>query len=888
MNRKGILFALLVVSAFATVISFYLNYHFSSLLLADQAERKDGQRDTQVVASKLDVFLENQQRLVATVAGLPKLQQYLLTPSRELEQEGRRLLDLVCRTQQASICYAMNPEGTVVIHNTEIGPVPLKGKNYAFRPYFQNALIRNSEIYAAYGVTTRKRGIYFSRLMNEDPDEALGVMVIKLSAERIDDELRKEQRNLMLVDSRGVVFAATNNDWILKSLWPLTEAQQKQVLSTRQFGDTRIESLGFEKVDDEGRIKVGDRHFVLEKAPLENLSDWQVFNLREGEPVAQYEQIKEYSGLLGPVFALLTIILGALYIRVSRHLRREEEDERKRVKTEARLYQLGDISNEGILIHSRGKIVDINAVVERMFGYSREDLLKMEVWDLLAPESIAVGFHNVHTGLELPYEVQALRKDGREFPMEVFAKNSDLDGEPVRVACLRDITEFKQQEATIRYQAQFDLLTDLPNKQLLTDRVKRAIEHAEENNTQVAVLYIDLDDFKKINDGMGHDAGDQLLIAAAQRLLSVTRIGDTLARYGADEFVMLLDEVESQSEVSRLAQKVLQELEHEFELEEHCFYISGSIGIAVFPEDGTDEVSLLQHADIAMHRCKVENNGNSYGFYQSSMNEDVAGRVAMERCLRGAMQKQELYLNYQPIFGTDDRRLLGAEVLVRWRSEELGFVGPDNFIPLAEQTGLIVEIGHWILRTACEQGRQWLDRGLDDFYLAVNISPRQLRHQDFPLLLKSVLEETGFPAQALVLELTEGLLVKKDSGTAQVLNDLKALGVMLSMDDFGTGYSSLAYLKMFPFDVIKIDRSFVRDLVVDTSDQQLIVAAIEMAKALGLKVVAEGVETAQQLHFLRDAGCYSVQGYYLSKPIDPILFSERILAPALDQPLSLL
>lgn len=888
MNRKGILFALTVVGAFATIISIYLHYHYSTLLLEDQAERKEGQRDAQVVASKLDVFLENQQRLVNTVAGLPNLQQYMREPSRELETEGRHLLDLVCRTQQASICYALDPEGTVVIHNSEIGPIPLKGKNYAFRPYFQNALIRNREIYAAYGVTTRKRGVYFSRLMAEDPDEALGVMVIKLSADRIDEELRKEQRNLMLVDSRGVVFAATNSDWILKSLWPLTESQQKQILSTRQFGDTRIESLGFEKVDDEGRVKIADRHFVLEKAPLDHLNGWQVFYLREGEPVAQYALIKQYSGILGPVSLLLTVLLLTQYLRVRRSLKREADDERKRVKTEARLYQLGDISNEGILIHSRGKIVDINAVVERMFGYSRAELANMEVWDLLAPESIAVGFHNVHTGLELPYEVQALRKDGREFPMEVFAKNSELEGEPVRVACLRDITEFKQQEATIRYQAQFDLLTDLPNKQLLTERLKRAIEHAAENGTQVAVLYIDLDDFKKINDGMGHDAGDQLLIAVAQRLLSVTRIGDTLARYGADEFVMLLDEVESETDVTRLAQQVLQELEHEFEIEEHRFYISGSIGISIFPADGTDEVSLLQHADIAMHRCKVENSGNSYGFYQSSMNEDVAGRVEMERCLRSAMHKHELYLNYQPIFGADDRRLLGAEVLVRWRSQELGFVGPDSFIPLAEQTGLIVEIGHWILKIACEQGRKWLDSGLNDFYLAVNISPRQLRHQDFPLLLKSVLDETGFPPNALVLELTEGLLVKKDSGTAQVLNDLKALGVMLSMDDFGTGYSSLAYLKMFPFDVIKIDRSFVRDLAVDTSDQQLIVAAIEMAKALGLKVVAEGVETAQQLHFLRDAGCYSVQGYYLSKPIDPILFEERIIAPEQDNTLALL
>ncbi|MBE9398169.1 EAL domain-containing protein [Pontibacterium sp. N1Y112] len=888
MNKKGILFALTVVCALAAVVSVYLNYHYSAALLTVQLERKEGQRDAQVVASKLDVFLENQQRLVETVAGLPALRDYMHETSAEGEQKGRYLLDLVCRTQKASICYALDDEGTITIHNSDIGPVPLKGKNFAFRPYFKNALTQRQDIYAAYGVTTRKRGVYFSQLMADEQDHTLGVMVVKLAADRIDEELTKERRNLMLVDSQGIVFAATNSDWILKSLWPLSEIQQKQVLSSRQFGDTRIESLGFEQVDDAGRIKVNERDFVLEKAPLERLNGWQVFYLREGYPVTTFNQIKNLTELTIPLFGVLSLIFAVMFLRWRQSLKLQVAEERKRVKTEARLYQLGDISNEGILIHRRGKIVDLNTVVERMFGYSREELASMEVWDLLAPESIAVGFHNVHTGMELPYEVQALRKDGREFPMEVFAKNSELEGESVRVACLRDITEFKQQEATIRYQAQFDLLTDLPNKQLFTERLKRSLEHAAENNTNVAVLYIDLDDFKKINDGMGHEAGDQLLIAVAQRLLSVTRIGDTLARYGADEFVMLLDEVNAESEAPRMAQQVLQELEHEFEIEEHRFYISGTVGIAIYPDDGRDEVSLLQHADIAMHRCKVENSGNSYGFYQSSMNEDVAVRVEMERHLRSALQNNELYLHYQPIFGSDDRRLLGAEVLVRWRSEELGFVGPDNFIPLAEQTGLIVEIGHWILKTACTQGRKWLDEGLKDFYLAVNISPRQLRHQDFIYLLKSVLDETGFPAQALVLELTEGLLVKKDSGTAQVLDDLKALGVMLSMDDFGTGYSSLAYLKMFPFDVIKIDRSFVRDLAVDASDQQLIVAAIEMAKALGLKVVAEGVETAQQLHFLRDAGCYSVQGYYLSKPIDPMLFSERIVEKELAERLVML
>ena len=881
MSKKGIILALTVLCAVAMGVSVYSSHHYATKLQQAQDKRNSGQRIAQVVAGKLDVFLDNQRRLVQTVASLPTLLDYMQNPGSELEEKGRHLLDLVCHTQQASVCYALDNEGTLAIHNSDIGPVPLKGKNYAFRPYFQQALSSRHATYAAYGVTTRKRGIYFSHLMTRKNMGPLGVTVVKLAAHRIDEQFEREKRSLMLVDPQGIVFSATNPSWLLKSLWPLNDEQQKTVLSTRQFGDTRFESMGFEVLDDNGRVRVGDREFTLEKAPLEMLAGWHMYYLQDGEPIVFYRDMVALTSITTPITLLSLVICLLWFLRTHYHQKAALEEERHREQSEARLYQLGDISNEGILIHHRGKIMDLNAVVERMFGYDRDELQGMEVWDLLAPESIAVGFHNVHTGMELPYEVQGLRKDGREFPMEVFAKNSELDGNPVRVVCLRDITEFKQQEATIRYQAQFDLLTDLPNKQLFTERLQRSLEHAEENDSVVAVLYIDLDDFKKINDGMGHEAGDQLLISVAQRLLSVTRIGDTLARYGADEFVMLLDEVEEKSDIVRIAEEVLHELEQEFDILDQRLFISGTVGIAIYPDDGRDEVGLLQHADIAMHRCKVESSGNSYGFYQSSMNEDVTGRVEMERLLRFAIQNGELFLHYQPIFGSDDRRLLGAEVLVRWQSPELGFVGPDNFIPLAEQTGLIVEIGHWILKTACIQGRKWIDQGLDEFYLAVNISPRQLRHQEFPQLLQSLLQETGFPADALVLELTEGLLVKKDSGTAKVLDDLKAMGVMLSMDDFGTGYSSLAYLKMFPFDVIKIDRSFVRDLAVDTSDQQLIVAAIEMAKALGLKVVAEGVETAQQLHFLRDAGCFSVQGYYLSKPLDHAVFEEKIVIPEL-------
>lgn len=878
MKVRNILFALIAICCIVACVSVYLYFQYSSALL-DKNAHVEHQRNAELVGSKLDVFLASHKRAVETAAGLPGLKAYMMDPTSERESMGRLLLDLICNTEAASICYLMNLEGTIVTHNSDVGERVLKGKNFAFRPYFTQALEGKSTVYAAFGLTTRKRGVYISQLLQDSTGASLGVAVIKLPAEALDEALASEKGNLMLVDPNEIVFAASNPAWLLKSLWPLSEQSQLDVLASRQFGDTRIESLEFKKLEEEGHIQAGSHEFLMERAPLEQLPGWDVVYLGEGPSPMLFFAGRTMTVVVTILSVLGALVMGVLFFFSRRDDMQLEAAEEELVSREQRLRQLGEISNEGIVIHAKGQIRDVNGVAERMFGYERDEMLQMEVWDLLAPESISIGFHNVHTGVEVPYEVNALRKDGSEFPMEVFAKNSFVDDEDIRVACLRDITEFKQQEETIRYQAQFDMLTDLPNKQLFVERLKRALEHARESRREVAVLYIDLDDFKKINDSMGHETGDQLLIEVAHRLLNITRIGDTLARYGADEYVMLLDEVNTETEAPRIAEAILRELEREFDIDGRRFYISGTVGISVYPQDGHDEVSLLQHADVAMHRCKKENSGNSYGFYQSAMTEDAAVRIEMERYLRRAISRNELILNYQPIFGTDDRRFLGAEVLVRWQSKDLGLVGPDHFIPLAEQTGLIIEMGHWILRTACEQGRKWMDEGLKDFYLAVNISPRQLRNQDFVGLLETVLEETGFPAQNLVLELTEGLLVRKDAGTAEQLDALKEMGVMLSMDDFGTGYSSLAYLKMFPFDVIKIDRSFVRDLVVDTSDQQLIVAAIEMAKALGLKVVAEGVETAQQLHFLRDAGCYSVQGYYLSKPIDAQVFHKEIVAP---------
>lgn len=876
MKYRRFLVFITALCGLAASISVFFYFQYSQRLIEVDIHN-ESRRDAELMAAKLDLFLAARKRAVKTLAGLPELHSFLELGGDKLEDEGRYLLDLVCTTEKASLCYVLDGEGTTRIHNSDLGGILMKGKNYGFRPYFQEAVKHGSAIYAAYGVTTHKRGVYFSHMLEANFQILAGVAVLKLPADFLDAELRSGQPGMMLLDPNGVIFAANEPEHILKSLWPLSESQQKQLIESRQFGDGRIEAIGLTHSENHNHLLFEGREYVLEGVELEELNGWQVAYLRQAYAPEFFVLGRTVTVAVALVALLVSLVVLVLYMQSRRSDRLRASMRTELENSEARLRQLSEISNEGIVLHTQGKILDVNGVSERLFGYTREQLLNKEVWDLLAPESIPIGFHNVHAGLELPYEVTAVRADGSQFPMEIYAKNSYINGKHVRVACLRDITALKQQEATIRYQAEFDQLTDLPNKQLFVARLQRALARAQESKTQLAVLHIDLDDFKKINDSLGHSVGDRLLVETARRLATVTRLGDTLARYGADEFVMLVDEVCTESGLLPVVHRVLTELGREFDIEGHHFYISGTTGIAVYPADGEDGETLVRNADIAMHRCKKEHGGNSYQFYQASMNEDVSGRVEMERYLRRAVHRRELLLHYQPIVATESRELLGAEVLVRWQSAELGLVGPDRFIPLAEQTGLIVEIGQWILRNACEQGKLWHDQTGTPFYLAVNVSPRQLRQEGFVAMLTRTLEETGFPAEYLVIELTEGLLVAQDVGTAQLLDELKALGVMLSMDDFGTGYSSLAYLKMFPFDAIKIDRSFVRDLAVDTSDQQLVVAAIEMARALGLKVVAEGVETIQQLHFLHEAGCYSVQGYFLGRPVPAERFEAHFL-----------
>ena len=451
------------------------------------------------------------------------------------------------------------------------------------------------------------------------------------------------------------------------------------------------------------------------------------------------------------------------------------------------------------------------------------------------------------------------------------------------IETFEDITERKHYQEQLEYQANFDGLTGLPNRNLLGDRIRQAMLMSLRSRQEVAVLVLDLDNFKLINDTMGHEEGDALLKMVAERLRGCVRGGDTVAHQGGDEFTIVISADALTENAALIAGKILETLARPFAVNGSALVITGSIGISVFPKDGDDVQLLVRNAETAMYRAK-EQGRNTCQFYTAEMNARSEVRVALEHELRQALERAEFLVYYQPKVSLRTGRVTGMEALVRWQSPDRGMVGPDTFIPLAEETGLIVPLGAWVLRTVCAQNRAWQDAGLPALTVAVNLSPRQFRQQDIAALIEDALTGAGLDPRFLELEITESMVMRDANRVAALLGDLKRLGVALSMDDFGTGYSSLSYLKRFPFDKLKIDKSFVCDITRDPDNAAIAKAIIAMAHSLHLKVIAEGVETQGQLEYLRSHGCDEMQGYYFSRPVPArefeILLREHRQLPA--------
>ncbi|MCP5197731.1 MAG: EAL domain-containing protein [Gammaproteobacteria bacterium] len=433
------------------------------------------------------------------------------------------------------------------------------------------------------------------------------------------------------------------------------------------------------------------------------------------------------------------------------------------------------------------------------------------------------------------------------------------------VVTFSDISEARRMTKQMVYQATHDALTQLPNRHLLQDRLKRAIARARRGGQSFAVLCVDLDHFKKVNDGLGYVPGDTLLRAAATRLLACGRGEDTVARLGDDEFVVVLENLHQEDQAAIFARKILQALAPCFEIDSHECFVTASIGISLFPKDGGDVETLLKNADIAMHRAK-DNGRDVVQFYSQDMHIRALERLTLEQSLRYALERRELEVHYQPQMDLQHGCIIGVEALLRWRHAQRGLVSPLDFIPLAEETGLIEVIGEWVLRTACKQAKAWQLEGLAPLRMAVNLSPRQFSRPGMVSMIDRALRDAGLEPRHLDLEITEGLLMKDIEGSIATLQALKRMGVHLSIDDFGTGYSSLSYLKRFPIDQLKIDKSFVNDVITDQDDTAIALAVIALAHSLRLKVIAEGVENSAQLAFLQEHRCDEIQGYYLSRP----------------------
>lgn len=532
-----------------------------------------------------------------------------------------------------------------------------------------------------------------------------------------------------------------------------------------------------------------------------------------------------------------------------------------------------------------GRIIYANQAEAEIHGFTAEELVGREAC-MFAPRNLRKPFttDQLKNFGVLRRESINIKESSEEIPVQltsIAVRNTDGRCTGIVTIC-EDITRQKETETKIHKLAYFDPLTGLPNRGMLLDRVHQALALASREQQKLCLMFLDLDNFKDVNDAQGHDFGDKMLREIARRLAGTMRESDTLARFGGDEFVLLLTSVTSQESTALAAQRILSVFSNSIEIDGRQVYSSASIGLALYPDDGLDAESLLKCADTAMYFAKNEGKSR-YHFFSREMNQKITRRVALDNSLRQGLEKNEFFLHYQPKWDLKSSRMLGAEVLLRWRSPDFGLIHPSEFIALTESSGLIFDLGHWVLRSACMQAKQWATAGHPDFKVAVNISGKQLRHPDFFDIVDVVVRESGIDPRALELEFTESVIMEHAESTVDTLELLRKMGVQLSIDDFGTGYSSLNYLKNFPIDRINIDRSFVADVNQSNDAAALVEAIISMGHSLNMKVLAEGVESSEQLQFLSEFGCDEGQGYYLAQPMTPAdltkMMSQRIGLP---------
>ena len=691
----------------------------------------------------------------------------------------------------------------------------------------------------------------------------------------------------LLAPYRESVLRAEDEETIIRNLTADSPVQQRQIRILERLARQRVQlaeaiivlrrTKGFTAAADAIREGQAQRTMSEFQAVLRVMQDEELrlLVIRNTNALRRLAQTKTVL-IFGTLLGLLLAAAASWNVQRDSSRRGVAEDALFLEKERAQV-TLNCIGDAVICTDVSGNITFLNLVGERMTGWSGHEAAGRPVTEVFRiidgttrqpvpdPMEMAVAQNRA---VALTANCVLLRRDGSESPIEdsaapIHDRTGLVTG---AVIVFHDVTATRAMSLQMAYSAQHDFVTGLPNRVLLDDRISQSITLARRQDRAIAVLFLDLDHFKYINDSLGHAIGDQLLQCVSERLQASVRCSDTVSRQGGDEFVILLSEIAYPKDAATSARKILRSLSAPCSIAGHDLHIDGSIGISIYPADGGDAETLIKNADTAMYHAK-EQGRNNFQFFAAEMNLKSVQRQSLESGLRRALERDEFLLHYQPKVDLVTGEITGVEALIRWQHPDLGLVPPSQFVPIAEDCGLILPIGRWVLREACQQAHKWEAAGLPFKRISVNVSASEFRGKRFFEGVATILTETGFDPRRLDLELTEGVLMSNAKSTGAILQALKSMGVHLAVDDFGTGYSSLSYLRQFPIDVLKIDQSFVRQITADPDDSTIVSAIIDMGKNLKQRVIAEGIETQEQLSFLQAHQCAEGQGYFFSEPL---------------------
>ncbi|MHB8842350.1 MAG: sensor domain-containing protein [Candidatus Aquicultor sp.] len=711
------------------------------------------------------------------------------------------------------------------------------------------------------------------------PLNATNIVDTKAQRKGAEDLLREpdvahQQAQDMLRESeeryRSIINGAAEGFWLInpqletvevnESLCRMLEYSREEMLGKKPFDFTDKENAKIFK-DQTSRIAgCSQRHYDIVLKSKSGKDIYTRFNATT---------VRDKDGNTISAFAFVTNISELKLI------------ERSLLESKERMEQLYRVIPSAIFtVDADSIITGFNKKAEEITGYASEEVVGKKC-SIFAISKCLKGCSLYTRNVAKPIMGKGCtikRKDGEE---RIISKNADLikdvNGRIIGgVESFEDVTEQKQAAEMLNYIAYYDALTGLPNRMLFYDRFTTAINNASRNGDMLAIIFLDLDNFKTVNDTLGHGVGDQLLHDVAVRLKDNLRSADTIARLGGDEFIVLLPRLRRTQDAAKITQKIIDSLRPPFSFGDREFHITASAGVALYPNDGDGAHALLRNADIALYRAK-EYGKDSYQFYIPAMGDKALERLALENSVRKALERQEFLLYYQPIVDLTTGNIVALEALLRWQHPDHGLVYPSEFIPILEETGLIIPVGEWVVNTACKQAKTWQDKGLPPIRMAVNLSPRQFQQEGMVEMICEALDKSGLSPEYLELEITESAVMKDVDSAVTMFHKLKELGMYISVDDFATGYSSLSFLKRFPADTLKIDQSFIRDAIQNTNDAEIARAIITLAHNLGMKAIAEGVETVEQLEFLRRLKCDEIQGYVFSRPL-PVQEATELLA----------